>query len=408
MNLVYSRAITLTWIMLDQGLFALSNFIINILFARWLEPTDYGWFVVSFSGAMLVMTLHFLVILEPLLVQSAQVPGDRQRSYVSSVCRGHMLLIAVATILAVPTFFVTKAIGYHTLGVVLITSLVGGTVLVTLYTARRICFILVSPKASATLGGIYLVGCVTTGIAMHASFRVDWLDMWLVIGGWSLLSALATFGLTYRMTNGSQRYSLADVWQFGQHFALWGVVASLCSWIRTDALFLILANIVGLNAVAETRAVFTLGAPLLQINMALQITAIVGFSSNHTHGSKRDVWNITMVYFIGTALLLPLVYQYSMYLTHLVYGGRYLAGAWQLPLYCLSLSLCALDAIISSVFKAHHMMREGYASIIIGGVTSIILGFILIPIQHTLIYATVLSTGVGLCISFGLRMRAKI
>jgi len=36
--------------MTDQGVFALSNFVLNVQFARWLSPHEYGLFAISFTG----------------------------------------------------------------------------------------------------------------------------------------------------------------------------------------------------------------------------------------------------------------------------------------------------------------------------------------------------------------------
>jgi O-antigen/teichoic acid export membrane protein len=259
------------------------------------------------------------------------------------------------------------------------------------------------------VGAGYLIGNVTTGVLLRVSGAdIGWLDIWLIIGSWSLIGSVITFLLSHHLTTGTEIYRLAEVLRVGRRFALWGTIASIFFWLRSDGLFLILARVAGLDSVAETRAVFNLGAPLLQVNMALQTTAIVAFSNNHTNGSKRNIWNILVMYLLGITILLPLAYHYSGWLIGLVYGGRYVDGAWQLPLYCLSLCLGTLDAIISSVFKAQRKMRDGYSSMLIGGVASIILGSILIPIQHTLISAMVLSAAIGFGVSLVLRMRARI
>ncbi len=76
-----AEGIQLAWLMADQGVFAVTNFVTNILFARWLPPIDYGVLAVSFSGYLLLTVIHYGGILEPLLVQSARVDAGRLRSY---------------------------------------------------------------------------------------------------------------------------------------------------------------------------------------------------------------------------------------------------------------------------------------------------------------------------------------
>jgi hypothetical protein len=90
-----------------------------------------------------------------------------------------------------------------------------------------------------------------------------------------------------------------------------------------------------------------------------------------------------------------------------IYSGRYVDGAWQLPLFCLSLCLASLDTIVSGSFKARGVMRFGYASQIATGVIAIAAGLILIPMQGTLVYATLVTTAIGLVISVILPMRER-
>lgn len=45
------------WAVLDQGLFAGSNFLVSVLLARWLEPASYGAFSVAYSVFLLLDSL---------------------------------------------------------------------------------------------------------------------------------------------------------------------------------------------------------------------------------------------------------------------------------------------------------------------------------------------------------------
>src|SRR5215208_612330 len=56
------------WAVVDQGLFTLTNFSLNILLARWLSPEEYGAFTVAFTLFLLFGALHIAVLIEPLLI----------------------------------------------------------------------------------------------------------------------------------------------------------------------------------------------------------------------------------------------------------------------------------------------------------------------------------------------------
>ena len=400
-----SRLFKVGWVVLDQGVFALSNFVINILFARWLNPIDYGWFAMSFSGCLLLMTLHWGAILEPLLVQSAQVPRSRQKGFVRSLVIGHLALLTIAVAVSVVGYIASYACGSANIGWLIAGSVMGGTSLLTLTTGRRVCAVFVSPNASAFVGIAYLVGTIGTGTLLHATGPVSWIDIWLIIGGWSLTGAAATFWISHRGPSGEEPYPLREILAFARRFAHLGLVASVCGWLRNDGLYLILARFAGLQAVAETRAVLSLGAPLLQVNMAAHVSAVVAFSAKPERGSKQNIWKLISLYGLAAMVIFPVLYLYSGSVVKLVYGGRYTQAAWQLPWYCVGLCFVTLDSIISSVFKAYNAILTSYMSLYVTGIASMAFGFILIPLQQTLIFANVITCAIALVVAVTLRMR---
>src|SRR5437868_13120790 len=84
----------LFWLLADQGVFAVRNFMMNVLFARWLTPYDYGLFSISFSGYVLLSVVHYGAFLEPFLIQSGQIGTSQRRSYAVIAGLAHLLMIA--------------------------------------------------------------------------------------------------------------------------------------------------------------------------------------------------------------------------------------------------------------------------------------------------------------------------
>ena len=396
--------LTAFWVIFDQGIYSIANFTTNILFARWLTPVNYGWFAMSFSGALLVMALHTGAILEPILIQSAQIPTSRRRPYVVSLVNAHLILLAVVAFLAVTCYAICVFCNNKTLGWVLATSLVGGTILSILSAGRRICGFYVSSRMSGSIGLLYLVGTIATVALVRSQTAVEWLDIWLIVGTWAFLGSGVTFWISYRRTSGDAPFNLSDLVSFAGRFAHWGLVSSVVGWTRSEGLFVILARVAGLGAVAETRAIYNISTPLLQINMAAHVSAIVWFSSDAGNASKGMIWRLIGLVTGSGAVLIAVVYVLEDYIVQLVYGGRYLAASWQLSLFCLSLTMYGLDAIISSACKSQGLMLRGYGSGLLAGAISIVLGLILIPIQHLVIYVIVISSAIGLTAAILFRM----
>src|SRR5690606_1122278 len=78
-----------TWTILDQGLFAGSNFVVNVLLARWLTPEAYGAYTVAFTFFLLLGTFHGGLLIEPMLVFGSGRFEARLRRYLRVLLSGH-------------------------------------------------------------------------------------------------------------------------------------------------------------------------------------------------------------------------------------------------------------------------------------------------------------------------------
>jgi O-antigen/teichoic acid export membrane protein len=89
---------------LDQCLFAGTNFLVNILLARWLSPEHYGAFVLAFSIFLFLSGFHNALILDPMSVLGPVHYKDRSREYLSS-----LLWIHAGLTLGLAIFLVSAA-----------------------------------------------------------------------------------------------------------------------------------------------------------------------------------------------------------------------------------------------------------------------------------------------------------
>ena len=390
--------------MADQGIFALSNFITNVLFARWLLPVDYGMFAVSFSGYLLLAVFHFGVILEPLLVQSARVGANRLRSYIVTLIGAHVILIGGVSFMAGIGFWLARLLHSPDIGLAIIGAGIGGSFMCTLLTARRLCLVFLSTRVSAVIGILYMSGVLLSTFLIHQYSHVTWFDLWLIMGAWSFLCSTTIFVLLYVSLSGNQSYSLVELCKFQWQYARYGLVASICSWVRADGTLLILAHAAGLEVVAQTRAVLILANPLLQVIFALHSSWLVAFSRDH---SWTKLWKTATIYAIGAALVVVIAIESTTELVQFVYSGRYLDGAWLLPWYCLAMGFLGLEAVFTCFLKARGMLRRGYAPQIIGSAVSVAVGLVMIPrlLEAGFICTAVTTFGMGAAMAFTLVLR---
>ncbi len=73
---------------MDQGLFSISNLVLNVLLARWLLPEDYGIFATAFAIFLLVATLHTGLFEEPMLVFGSGKYRNRISEYLGTLLHG--------------------------------------------------------------------------------------------------------------------------------------------------------------------------------------------------------------------------------------------------------------------------------------------------------------------------------
>jgi O-antigen/teichoic acid export membrane protein len=404
---IVAEGIGLAWLLTDQGIFAFTNFLTNILFARWLTAGEYGMFAVSFSGYLLLTVFHFGTVLEPLLVQSARVEPTRLRSYIVVLIVAHLLLICGVATLAVIAYTVAEMLHVPTIGMAILGAAIGGSFMVTLLTARRLCLVFLSTRVSAVIGVVYMVGVVGTTYLIHRSGEVAWFDLWLVMGGWSLLCSVLIFALLYAAVAGTQPYSMGELVRFQWRYARYGLAAAICSWFRVDGVMLLLARHAGLEVVGETRAVMNIANPAMQIVIAVSTSWLVSFSRDP---SRTRLWKTLLVFSAGACLICLGVYAVHVQLVQWIYGGRYLSGAWMLPFYFVLQWWHGTESVFTCFLKAAGSLRRGYTPQIVGAAVAITVGAILIPSiqEQGFVIAILASSAVGATLAFSLsRVRQR-
>lgn len=369
------------WLMLDQAVFAVTNLILNILFAHWLTPVEYGRFGITFSGFILLSVLHWYVVVEPLLVESSRIGPDRLRCYVTTLIRAHLILLAVVSVVSLAAWTAGRLVGAPDIGDGVALALGCGCALLALATARRLCLAFLSAAISAVVGSCYLVAATATAWLLHASGLISWVSLWAVMGGWSLACAAVICVILLRRSHPGQQYRLRDLFRATSPFAVWGSLSAGFAWVRSDGIYLVLALTAGLPAVAQTRAIVTLNAPLTQLNSALNASWIVDFGrrGRNTHDLRRTVLHRACAYGAIAVAGVAVACLVHGWITHLAYRGKYDAGAWLMPIFLLAYALNGVEGMLTSAMKANGIFRDAYLPQMLGSVGVGVAAATLIP-----------------------------
>ena len=335
------------WAVLDQGLFALSNFALNILLARWLSPQDYGAFTVGFTIFLLLGTIHTALLTEPMLVFGPGKFKDRFSEYLGLLIYGHSGITLLGSVLLLLTglgfvLYGSREVAYALFGLAL-----SAPFMLFLWLMRRACYVRLQPCLAAFAGGIYMILMLT---GSYLLYRFGWLSSvtaLIVMGLASLgagiwLIAVQQIQRPTRKGNSLPNQILKTHWRYGR----WAVSSSALSWVPGNICFLLLPLWWGLEASAALKAMFNLLLPILHMNAALSVLLVPTFVRAHGKAKLESKVRLASLAFVAGGF----VYWILLGLFHtpvlrFLYAGQYTEHArllWFLGLLPLSAGIVAV------------------------------------------------------------------
>ena len=343
------------WAVTDQGLFAVTNFTVSVLLARWLTPSDYGAFAVAFSVLLLMGTVHTALLTEPMLVLGPSRFRDRTAAYVRRLSTVHfaltsvmsvvLLLIVAALTVLHPTFAVSTTLA---------ALAVSAPAILFLWLMRRACYIEARPRLAAASALVYSllvpVGLFTLtriGVLTAASGVMTMGLSGLVVAIW-LMRRLASSGAEPTTTVPRPEVTRAH-WSYGR----WALGSGLLSWVPTNAVVLVLPLWHSLEAAGALRVAITLMLPVLHLQGALGplfMPALVRARlSGHLRSTAIEVGSVLLA--LG-ALYAPVVLIFGSWFAELLFGPQYPIEATTLWLLAAIPVVSAVSAIAGAVLRA--------------------------------------------------------
>lgn len=342
------------WAVLDQGLFSISNLVLNVLLARWLLPEDYGIFATAFAIFLLVATLHTGLFEEPMLVFGSGKYRNRISEYLGTLLHGHLGFgILIGLVLAFISLVLTLS-GSTTASEGLLALALAGPFMLLLWLMRQACYARLEPHLAALASALYII-LVLAGT--YALFRLGWLSSAPAFGLMGLSSLLV--GLCLIMRLGIKRPKLReddltrdvvkDHWRFGR----WSLALLALEWFPVGGLFLLLSLLGSLEASASLRALMNFILPAIMGMMALCSLLIPNLI--RARGGARFgflVRSATVLFVFGSVLYWLLLGLFHAPLMDLLYAGRYGEDAHLLWILGLIPIFVAGLSVMNSAFRA--------------------------------------------------------
>lgn len=396
------------WAVADQGLFATSNFVLNVLLARWLTPTEYGAFGMAFAVYLLLGSLHSAALVEPMLVFGAGRYKDRLAEYLGALIYGHFGFVSLGSAVLLATGLGFALQGTSSLSTALVTLALVGPFMLLLWLMRRACYALLEPRLAAFGGGWYMLLMSAGAFVLYG---LEWLSTpsALVLMGAS--SFVVSLWLAHRLRvkrpplkgdNGLAGDALRAHWEYGR----WSLANKGLAWVPSNVFYLLLPVWGGLAAGASFKAIMNLLMPMLQANAALTVLllpVLVGARQRSEFGSH--------VRFALIAFLLPMLGYWLLLgifhkpLVGLLYNGRYVEYSHLLWLFGLVPVAACVKEVLSQalrslerpnqlffayLFSALFVLTFGTASVYIWGVPGAGAGLLLSQVVVAITVAVLL------------------
>lgn len=333
------------WPVMDQGLFAVSNFILNLLMARWLVPGDFGMFGVAYAGFLLIGALHTAIVSEPMLVYGPNKYERNNQGYLRKVLRLHWQMSGtMAIVLAVISAVVAKsAVAMATL---LLCLALSTPFILFQWTMRRACYVTERPR-QAVVGGVVYTVLILLGA--YVLFLTECLSAPTAIGLMGVASLVSGGFILWSQGEvpliSSRKLSfstvLVDHWKYGR----WAVGAAALTWLPGNVYYIILPIVLGLEATGAFRALLTLLQPMLQTLMALSFVVLPTLSRRRGEGVTTLTAKLSVALAVLAALYWLMLGALGPSLIRVAFGVAYERYA---PLLWLLGGLPVMSALITT------------------------------------------------------------
>ncbi len=342
----------LSFAFLDQALFSGTNFIINVLLARWMIPDQYGAFVIAYSWLLLPQNFYEALLIDPLTYFGPSKYSKIFRSYMGYVFFGHIFIGGLVAIMLGLGAIATYVFDSTLMGTALAGATVTAPLFLTRYLTRRPFYVLSTPQWSALGGAIYLVVTVVGVSLLHLMdlgtaeiclpsanvipcitfSQEQWLNPFsaLVIMGIAAFIAsiiLTIFFLKPKFNIKEESLTVKDVvtdhWEYGK----WSLGSRFLRWLPVNSYFLLLPLFGGLSDSGALRALANLTMPLHMSITTLGAVLLPNFVRTYTkHGRgslhyRTRVISRVLLLITGTYMIVIVVFGKSI--VNLLYDGAF-------------------------------------------------------------------------------------
>lgn len=340
------------WALADQGLFAGSNFAVNICLARWLPEASYGAFATAYACFLFLGVFHTALLTEPMLVFGSGRYRDRLEPYLGWLLRRHARFCVVAGLMLAAAGAAAQVGGHGLLAQALFALALTQPAQLLPWMLRDANYIGGHPRDSAAGGACYLL---VIGVVLFTLARLDRLTIvtGILAMGTAALAASALFVWRLRVpifgAIAAPPGAAADHWRYGR----WAIATGLTHYIPQNLPLLLVPMILGYAAGGTLKALLNLTVPFVIAGWAfstLVVPVLVARRNTREFGQVAAVAAGVLVVIAALAWL-P-VALFNRQTLDLIYDGRFSEEARLLWLIGLIPLLTGPTSIMAAALRA--------------------------------------------------------
>lgn len=338
---------------IDQGLFAGSNFLLNVLLARWMIPDQYGAYVIGFAWFLIAQNLYEALVTEPMAIFGAGKYAGHIKRYFGAAFIFH---IWFSLVVAVP-FFVGAAFMQPDSPLIGIT-LFANALLMPALLARwlfRQPFYVIGNIRPAVIGSIlYLVTIIAAIAAFHAVPTVETTlsiyamqsssttpVFWVIdgsllnpftavlangIGGALTVLVMVVFFLKPQFGS-TPDVKYREIYATHLKYGRWSSVEHLLMWFPSNIFYLVMPLMYDLSVSGALRALTNVEMPVYLTLTAIGSVILPSFVrtyNNHGYDAlMRRVKNLRMMMLGITGAAAIVFIVGGQWIINLLYDGKY-------------------------------------------------------------------------------------
>ncbi len=342
---------------MDQGMFAGANFVLNILLARWLAPADFGAFTLGYSLFLFLGAFYLAFFMEPFLIFASGKHRESFARYYRLIIACHWRVTAGTAVIVAVGALAIDALGHRGQAQAILGFGLALPFVLQMWMMRTVFYSRTQPHCAAIGSAIFFV-CQVGGVCLlHACGWLNPLLAFLVSGVASCVSGFAMRAMLGRLAQApppspsssaiagdagakpvvDDRGFRSEVLADHLHYAKWASGVSVIAWLCANVHYFILSSAGGLAVVGSMKVLDNLLTPFYQCISALgqllmpMVSARSGVARNLIHRT----FGVAAVWFSFAVVAYAGLWWFGEDLLRLLFGPSFVGLAHPLRVFAL-------------------------------------------------------------------------